>query len=373
VNPAAAFEVTLAVLVVTCPCALSLATPTALTAATSGLAAEGLLVSRSDVLESLAGADRMLLDKTGTLTRGRLSLNEVHPLGDMTPDRCLGVAAALERESEHPLANALAMADAPVADSVRVVRGFGIEGVVGSARYRIGNPEFVAELAGRRDSLPADDASVFLGGPGRWLAAFSFEDALKQGLVGAIDSLRGLGVGLEIASGDTRAPVEAVGERLGITRLRWRQTPEDKLGRIRELQQAGHRVIMVGDGINDAPVLAGADVSVAMGAGAPLAQTSADMILLGESLAPLSEGIRKARRTLGVIRQNITWAVIYNVTALPLAAAGLLAPWMAAIGMSLSSLLVVLNSTRLGGRRPERSERERLSRADRASTQGARS
>lgn len=161
--------------------------------------------------------------------------------------------------------------------------------------------------------------------------------------------------------------------RLGITQLRWRQTPEDKLGRIRELQQAGHRVIMVGDGINDAPVLAGADVSVAMGAGAPLAQTSADMILLGESLAPLSEGIRKARRTLGVIRQNITWAVIYNVTALPLAAAGLLAPWMAAIGMSLSSLLVVLNSTRLGGRRPERSDRERLSRADRASTQGARS
>jgi Cu2+-exporting ATPase len=350
VDPAAAFEVTLAVLVVTCPCALSLATPTALTAATSGLAGCGLLVSRSDVLESLARADRMVLDKTGTLTRGRVSLEEMRPLGLETTDGCLRVAAALERESEHPLAAALASAKAPVATSVSVARGQGIESEVDGDVYRIGTPHFVSAIAGPPPSETGDDnASVFLGTEGRWLAAFTFQDPLKPGLSDVLAGLADLGVDPEIVSGDTRGPVERVGARLGIDRLRWRQAPEDKLERIRELQRAGHRVIMVGDGVNDAPVLAGADVSVAMGAGAPLAQTSADMILLGESLAPLPDGIRTARKTLRVIRQNITWAVLYNLTALPLAAAGVLAPWMAAIGMSLSSLLVVLNSTRLGG------------------------
>jgi Cu2+-exporting ATPase len=292
----------------------------------------------------------MVLDKTGTLTRGRVSLQELRPLGPESTDGCLRVAAALERESEHPLAAALASARAPVATSVSVARGQGIEGAVDGDLYRIGTPDFVSVIAGPPPSEAGDDsASVFLGTEGRWLAAFTFEDPLKPGLSDVLAGLSDLGVDVEIASGDTRGPVERVGTRLGIDRRRWRQAPEDKLERIRELQRAGHRVIMVGDGINDAPVLAGADVSVAMGAGAPLAQTSADMILLGESLAPLPDGIRTARKTLRVIRQNITWAVLYNLTALPLAAAGVLAPWMAAIGMSLSSLLVVLNSTRLGG------------------------
>ncbi|UCC14433.1 MAG: cadmium-translocating P-type ATPase [Gammaproteobacteria bacterium] len=345
---AAAFEVTLSVLVVTCPCALSLATPTALTAATSCLARGGLLVARGDALEQLAGADWIVFDKTGTLTRARVSLQAVQPLGSLDEDNCLRLAAALEATSEHPLAIAMKRADAPMAREVRAMRGQGIEGVVAGRTYRIGTPAFVAKLSGSRiDEGTADLASVMLGDVSGLLAAFTFADPIRQNVDATLDSLRRANLELEILSGDNEASVSTVGQRLRVPVLRWRQSPEDKLERIRQLQAEGHRVAMEGDGINDAPELAGADVSVAMGAGAPLAQTSADMVLLGDSLSPLPIGIATARKTMRIIRQNITWAVLYNLTALPLAAAGLVAPWMAAIGMSASSLLVVLNSSRL--------------------------
>jgi Cu2+-exporting ATPase len=348
VDPAAAFEVTLSVLVVTCPCALSLATPTALTAATARLARSGLLVTRGDSLEPLAHADWVVLDKTGTLTQGRVSLTEVHALGDLPRKDCLQIAAALERASEHPLAAALRQPDAPDAKDAAVFPGQGIEGVVNGRRFRIGTPSFVADLyGGGKTPEIGVGPSAILGSVSGPLAAFSFEDAMRPDAPATLSDLRASGLEVEIASGDSDVRVRTLGEALGIRRLNWRQSPEDKLGRIRALQSAGHQVVMVGDGVNDAPVLAGADVSVAMGAGAPLAQTTADMILLGESLSPLATGIRTARRTLRIIRQNMAWAVLYNLTALPLAAAGLVAPWMAAIGMSASSLLVVLNSARL--------------------------
>jgi Cu2+-exporting ATPase len=351
VDPAAAFEVTLSVLVVTCPCALSLATPTALTAATSFLARSGLLVTRGDALEPLARGDYLVLDKTGTLTEGRVTLARALPRGRLSAQECLRIAAALERTSEHPLAGALRQPDAPEAQDVTVFPGEGVEGTVNGRRFRVGAPGFVAALSGSDpQAADASESSAFLGDVSGFLAAFAFDDPVRPDAAETVSALRSAGLTAEIASGDSEVRVKSLGQSLGLDRLNWRQSPEDKLNRIRELQSRGHRVIMVGDGVNDAPVLAGADVSVAMGAGAPLAQTTADMILLGDSLSPLAAGILAARRTLRVIRQNMAWAVMYNLTALPLAAAGLIAPWMAAIGMSASSLLVVLNSARLSRR-----------------------
>jgi len=352
-DPARAFEVTLSVLVVTCPCALSLATPTALTAATTRLARAGLLVTRPDALEKLARADRVLFDKTGTLTRGRISVTGVEPLADVGRERCLAIAAALERRSEHPIARAFADIPAPPAADARVSPGFGIEGRVDGRRFRIGRPDFAAGLApggavderGPVDS--SDDAAVALGDEHGLIARFRLSDPLREGSRDAVTRLAGLGMGAEIVSGDEATAVAEAAAATGIATSRHRQTPEDKLHRIRDLQQHGHRVVAVGDGVNDAPVLAGADVSVAMASGAPLAQTSADMMLMGESLAPLADGLKLARRTRVVIRQNLAWALFYNLIALPLAAAGWVAPWMAAIGMSASSVLVVLNSVRL--------------------------
>lgn len=357
-DPARAFEVTLSVLVVTCPCALSLATPTALTAATTRLARAGLLVTRPDALEKLARADRVLFDKTGTLTRGRISVTGVEPLAGIGRERCLAIAAALERRSEHPIARAFSDIPAPPADDASVSPGFGIEGRVDGRRYRIGRPDFAAGLApgggaGERGGVgSADDAAVALGDEDGLIARFRLSDPLREGSGDAVSRLAGLGMGAEIVSGDEAAAVAEAASATGIASFRHRQTPEDKLHRIRDLQRDGHRVVAVGDGVNDAPVLAGADVSVAMASGAPLAQTSADMMLMGESLAPLADGLTLARRTRVVIRQNLAWALMYNLIALPLAAAGWVAPWMAAIGMSASSVLVVLNSVRLARAEP---------------------
>jgi Cu2+-exporting ATPase len=347
-EPTNAFAITLSVLVVTCPCALSLATPTALTAATTRLARAGLLVTRADALEKLARADHVIFDKTGTLTQGRVSVTAVKILGEYDRERCMRIAAALESRSEHPIAKAFAGIRVPAALDTRVVAGYGIEGEVDGQRYRLGRPDFAAGLAEHADrAQDGAAAAIALGGPRGLLASFDLSDPLREGARTAVGRLLDLGLGTEIVSGDQEESVKLAARGLGIPLHLSRQTPEDKLNHIRQLQHQGHRVVAVGDGVNDAPVLAGADVSVAMSSGAPLAQTSADMVLMGESLTPLTHGIQLARRTLSVIRQNLSWALLYNLVALPMAAAGWLAPWMAAIGMSASSVLVILNSMRL--------------------------
>lgn len=348
-DSARAFEITLSVLVVTCPCALSLATPTALTAATTRLARTGLLVTRPDALEKFARADHVMFDKTGTLTRGRVSVTGVDILGDLDHQRCLSIAAALERRSEHPIARAFADVPAAPATDSQVVPGFGVEGSVDGQRYRIGRPDFASGLVASANGsvIEITDGDVALGDRSGLIARFRLSDPLREGSRGAVARLTLLGLDAEIVSGDEAGTVAEAATATGINAFRYRQTPEDKLGRIRELQQQGHQVVAVGDGVNDAPVLAGADVSVAMSSGAPLAQTSADMMLMGESLLPLADGLQLSRQTLTVIRQNLAWALFYNLVALPLAAAGWVAPWMAAIGMSASSVLVILNSTRL--------------------------
>ena len=349
--PERAFEIALAVLVVTCPCALSLATPAAVTAAIGALTRLGLLVTRGHVLETLGAADHIVFDKTGTLTRGMLTLAGVQPLSDTGEQQVCHLAAALARDSEHPVARVLAL-HGKAADTVTDLRshpGKGMEGVIDGTRYRLGNAAFVAELIGS-EPLPAADLAgtpVYLGSEQGWLARFVLRDRLREDAVEAVRALRELGLTPHIYSGDAADAVATVGRELGIDDWAAQLRPEDKLARVRALQQAGHKVVMVGDGVNDAPVLAGADVSVAMGQGAQLAHASADMVALSERLAVLPEGVRKARDTGTVIRQNLAWAVVYNLIAVPLAAAGWVAPWMAAIGMSLSSLVVVVNALRL--------------------------
>ena len=351
-DPERTFAVTLSVLVVTCPCALSLATPTAVTAATGALTRLGLLTTRGHALETLARASHLIFDKTGTLTKGILKLARTELLGDLSAERALAIAAALEQGSEHPVARILAAAGTGTSVTVSDVLarpGFGVEGVIEGKRYRVGNPGFAAELSGRSafNERNATDSVVLLADESGPLARFSLTDSLRSDAHAAVTDLQSLGVSVEILSGYAEGPVREVGEALRIPSVRWGLKPDNKLAVVRELQAEGKSVVMVGDGVNDAPVLAGADVSIAMGSGAQLAHATADMVMLSERLGVLAQGIQMARRTLQVIKQNLTWAVLYNLTAVPLAAAGLVAPWMAAIGMSLSSLVVVFNALRL--------------------------
>ncbi len=359
-DPARAFEATLAVLVVTCPCALSLATPTAITAATAALARRGLLVTRADTLEALAAVTHVVLDKTGTLTEGKPAVGSCRPLGTLDADDCMRIAAALEQSSAHPLARAFRATAGPLppTSNVRAHASLGLEGVVDGAVHRIGRRDWVAELVGL-PAPPGTDRGLYLGSAGRWLAVVTIDDALRASAVAAADDLRALGLELVIASGDHAEAVGSVASRIAARDWHARLGPADKLALIERLRRSGARIAMIGDGVNDAPVLAAADVSIAMGAGAALAQTSADAVLMQSDLRGLADAVGTARRTVAVIRQNLAWAVLYNLAALPLAALGLIPPWAAAIGMSASSLLVVGNALRLrsdppAGPQPER-------------------
>ncbi len=358
IDPPRAIWIVVAVLVVTCPCALSLATPAALTAATGRLHAAGVLVTRGHALETLARATHVIFDKTGTLTGGDLALIGVLPVGALSAERCLALGAAVERGSEHPVARALVAAAAdPVSESVRAeaARNFpgeGVESSIHGARYRIGSLEFVAAL--HRQPPPAElvfaagDVSVVaLGDERGWLALFTFGDALRPGARQLVRELGARGRQVCLLSGDRVHHVEHVARELGIEIMRGAATPEAKVEFVRELQSRGAVVAMVGDGINDAPVLAQAQVSVAMGSGTELAQVNADMVLLTEGLRGLAHAFDTAERALRVVRQNFAWAIAYNAVAVPLALAGWVSPLVAAIGMSGSSLAVVLNAVRL--------------------------
>jgi P-type Cu2+ transporter len=351
-DPARALPAVLAVLVVTCPCALSLATPAALAAATTQLARSGLIITRGRALETLARADRVVFDKTGTLTVGQPVLTRQRLLrADAGSEHCLAIVAALERHSGHPVARAFAKEPpAPGVGEVSSFAGLGLEGCVGNRRYRVGRADFVLELCATGAGAPEsaeDRSSVFLGDSAGLLAEFILCDALRADARITVRRLRSLGLEPLIASGDRTAVVAAISRQLDEPQSLGNLRAADKLAYVRTLQAQGRIVAMVGDGVNDAPVLAGADVSVAVGGGTDLAKISADIVMLGETLAPLPAGIETARRCMRIIRQNILWAVVYNAAAVPLAASGWLQPWIAAIGMSASSLLVTLNAMRL--------------------------
>jgi P-type Cu2+ transporter len=343
------------VLVATCPCALSLATPVAIAAATSRLARLGVLVTRSDAIEGLAHVDTVMLDKTGTLTCGAARILETHTATALDAPAALAIAAALEDASRHPLAAAFlehARADLRCADALEVA-GRGVEGTVRGRRWRIGSLQFAASLApsataphpALADAIAR--ATIGLGDESGLQALFRLSDELRPDARATVGSLRRLGLTLRLASGDRQAPVAQVARELGLPAFDAQLRPEDKLALLRGLQQGGHKVLMIGDGINDGPVLAAADVSMAMGNGSSIAHAAGDLVLLRETLGALPVAIEVSRRALAIVRQNLRWAAFYNLAAIPLAALGLMPPWVAAIGMSASSLLVVMNARRI--------------------------
>jgi Cu2+-exporting ATPase len=352
-----AFSVVLSILVVSCPCALSLATPAALSFCYQTLRQHGALMISGNTTDHLAAIDRVVFDKTGTLTDGRFSLvrtESLLPSGNITQLREL--ASALETYSGHPLAHAFRdlVTDITLAD-VRVVSGRGIEALHEATAYRIGSREFCRELAVCDlpvAALVADDACkqilpVYLVKAGQWLARFDLADQLRPEAKQVVATLQRQGKTVEILSGDSSGASEKLAQQLGIVECRSAASPEQKLAHIRHLQQQGYKVLMIGDGINDIPVLAQADASVAMPGASDLAKIKADIVLLHPSLTLVLDVLGHAHKTRAIIRQNIAWALLYNGIALPLAAAGLVQPWLAALGMSLSSLWVTFNSLRL--------------------------
>ena len=351
-DPSNAFWVTLSVLVVTCPCALSLATPAALTTAIGALTEKGVLTTRGHALETLAKVTHIFFDKTGTLTHGNIVVSDIQLLGDYSKTQCKQLAAGLEASSEHPIAKALLKGidnKIPIEQS-KAVSGKGIEGVFEDEVYRIGTLDYVAEIAGEIENtlLPNENLShVYLGKKSQWLALFILEDQLREEAAQAIKDLQAMNIKVTLLSGDKQNVVDKIAKTLGIKEALGGLLPEQKLQHLQLSQQENEIVAMIGDGVNDAPVLAGAQVSIAMGEGAQLAQVSADMVLLSENLSLLPEAIQTARDMQSIIRQNFGWAIIYNAIAIPLAATAVLAPWMAALGMSFSSLVVVLNALRL--------------------------
>jgi Cu2+-exporting ATPase len=353
-DPARALMVTFAVLVVSCPCALSLATPAALAAAAGALGRHRVLAVRRDALETLSRVSHVVLDKTGTLTAGRVERLAVDVLGGRDRNECLRIAAALEQGVAHPIARALCanVTPAHVAAEIIVVGGSGVEGVVEGCRYRCGRPEWVARLHGLAlpsnvESIGPDRTPVALADDRGWLACFAFGDVLRPSAAPLVASLHAMGITVSLLSGDRTATVREVALAVGIDDFRGDATPEDKRADIAARQRAGAVVAMVGDGINDAPSLAQADVSLSLESAAALTQWTADVVLLGEDLVRVADAIACARKTFRVIRQNLGWAFAYNFVAIPLAATGYVTPIFAAVGMSLSSLLVVANALRL--------------------------
>jgi len=346
--------VVISVLVVTCPCALSLATPAALTTAINALAGRSVVLVSGAALETLARVDTVLLDKTGTLTEGRFSVEGVVPQGppgdpQATAGEVLRLAAALNQGSRHPVAEAVRSArDGPlpaVAESLHEAGG--VSGVIEGTRYHIGNAAYVERMTGMVPGAPGEGSCAWLATGQRILARIDLRDRVRVDAARTVDALREAGLRVGLYSGDHPSAVAGLARRLRIEDWHGGMTPAGKLRAMRALQGQGQVVAAVGDGTNDAPFLSAADVSLAMAGGADLARVNADMVLVGDNLPGIRTAVATARRTRSIIRQNIGWAIGYNLLALPAAATGAIPPWLAAIGMSLSSLVVVANALRI--------------------------
>ena len=364
-DPERALMVAVSVLVVTCPCALSLATPAAMLAAAGRLAGSGILVRRLQALEALAQVDTVVFDKTGTLSQDRLWVQSVQTRPGVSQDQALAWAAVLARHSQHPVARALAESAVGqgadwVCSGVTESPGQGLSGQVapraggafadGSAEpreLRLGSAAFcaVAPLADAQSHAMLCDAQG-------WLATFFLAESLRGDAQACVDALQAAGLEVRVLSGDSQAAVDRLAADLGLKQARGGCSPADKLQALHDLQAQGRQVAMVGDGLNDAPVLAGAQVSFALGQAVALAQAQADFVVLGAQLLPVAHTVLLARRTMAVVRQNLLWALVYNAVCIPLAVAGFLPAWAAGLGMAGSSLLVVGNALRLSRTAP---------------------
>ncbi|MBP6337523.1 MAG: cation-translocating P-type ATPase [Vitreoscilla sp.] len=357
IDPSRAVWVAVSVLIVTCPCALSLAAPSALVAATGALARRGVMLQRLDALEALAGMTQLFLDKTGTLTHEQSVWTRTRAeCGGQPGTLEVQAALSLARWSNHPLSQALASdpqgrvaAGVAAWTHVTEVPGHGLQALDEHGQpWRLGSAAWVggaAEACGEADHGEAQE--VCFGSPGKIHLRFEFEERLREDALEATRALQGEGLELALLSGDSPARAKALAHRLGIARVMGAAMPEDKLNALAQAQAKGEIVGMVGDGVNDAPVLARADVSFAMGQGALVARVHADAVIVSSRLGELVVARRLAVKTMRVIRQNLLWAAVYNAACIPLALMGYLPPWAAGLGMAFSSLLVVGNSLRL--------------------------
>lgn len=348
-----AFPIVLSVLVVTCPCALGLATPTALTCSNLYLRAKGFLITRAHALEAMPEVTDIIFDKTGTLTKGKLSLRDLQCFSDVTPDQALEIAAALEAGSNHPIAQAFKPYFKESAEAIENDIGKGLSGQIikntqDSQRYYLGSADYV-NLSELNPPLLADHQglNLYLTDGKTLLAHFMLNDSLREDSYEAVQAFKEMGLNLHILSGDQPHSVLAVATELVIDSYHAAQSPESKLSFVKTLQDQGKQIAMIGDGINDLPVLSGAKLSIAMGDACDITKLNADAILLNGQLKILHEAFLRASKTRKIIKENLTWALVYNTSMLPLAAAGFVPPYIAALGMSMSSLIVVFNSLRL--------------------------
>lgn len=355
-DPEKALMVAVAVLVVTCPCALSLATPAAMLSAAGALARRGVLVRRLDGLEALAGVDTVVFDKTGTLTSDTLVLFRTVCRDGYTAQQVLAMAVALAQHSLHPASQSLVRAlskqpNAPnwVASDVTETPGQGLSATVAQAQADGPSLQLRLGSAAHCNVVPPEtgDTQIFLSDDQGWLATFELQEDVRADALSTVRTLKDSAITVYLLSGDATDAARRVARQIGITEFKGECTPQDKLDFLRQLQLQGHKVAVVGDGINDGPVLAGAHASFAFGRAVPLAQAQADFFVSGQRLADIAWACDLARRTLAVVRQNLWWAAGYNAVAVPLAVVGLMPAWAAGIGMASSSLLVVLNAVRL--------------------------
>lgn len=342
INPEEALWHMIAVLIATCPCALGLATPSALSCAVAHLNSKGILLKRADALEQISKVDWVAFDKTGTLTEGKFSLSRCVNNTDKRDEYWLQVAACLEQYSEHPIAKAFEDIQRPYSvENFTSIIGKGIKGTINNIEYKMGSELYIEH------EIPKSmkSCNVFLQANNQVLCGFTLADKIRSSTSSILEKFKHQTVTL--ISGDGEQMVSTIAKQLSIANWLSKHTPEQKLAVIKEAQHLGHTVLMVGDGINDAPVLAQADVSVTLGVSSDLAKSSADVVLLDNSLDKINVVFNIAKRCKNKIKQNIGWAIGYNILVLPLAVSGILTPWMAVIGMSLSSLIVVINSIRL--------------------------
>ena len=345
------FPATLAVLVISCPCALSLATPAAIASSSRALLEQGVLLTRGAALESLKGVDTIVFDKTGTLTSGTPTVvnTVINPdLEEYSEEEALSLAALLEVDSSHPVANAFSGKEVDrgqIQDLTNHENG--VQGRVGNTLFRLGNAAFTRVNV---IDINSGYGRVWLADEKGWIARFDLDDGLRTSAEGTMAALKARGLELIILSGDQEQAVASVANRTGIKRWYAEQSPKMKMDFLQSLQADGKNILMVGDGINDAPVLSAANVSMTVSGASELANSTADFIITGKSMIYILNIFKTGDKTHAVIRQNLFWALAYNLLAVPFAAAGMIVPWMAALGMSLSSLLVVLNSGRLARR-----------------------
>ena len=382
----AAFTASVAVLIIACPCALGLATPTALMVGTGRGAQLGIVIKGPEILERTRRVTTVVLDKTGTLTEGRMWVADVVPANGVERSEILRLAGAVEDASEHPVARAIAgrareeLGRLPAAERFSSRAGLGAEATVDGHSVVVGRPSLLAsrglalpaELVPRRDEAQAEGGTVVaVGWDGAVRGLVHVDDRLKPTSEEAVAELRSLGLEPVLLTGDNERTARSVAEAVGIEQVVANVLPHDKVAEVRRLQEAGKVVAMVGDGVNDAPALAQADLGLAVGTGADVAIEASDLTLVSGDLRAAADAIRLARRTLGTIEGNLFWAFAYNVAAIPLAAAGLLDPIVAAAAMALSSVFVVTNSLRLRRFRSQREAAETTARARPRKLEGA--